>query len=184
MAATATAWHDDLSSLFTPSTTQFNGAKGHKDSIQGRLDYVLGVHRMFEIGSLRHGTGLWQYSDADYLVSLKGIQPTSPLTMLTKVKEALQARFTSTTITIRQPAVVCHFSDGIVEVVPGYISSGGAYLIADPRGGWMKSFPKSAISTSTRSTRSSAAAERRSWHVASRYGSTNETSPFRRATSR
>lgn len=142
MAATATSWLKDLSSLFTPSATQFDGAKGHKNSIHARLDYVLGVHRMFEIGSLRHGTGVWQYSDADYLASLKGIQPTSPLTMLTKVKQALQGRFTSTTITIRQPAVVCHFSDGIVEVVPGYISSGGGYMIADPRGGWMKSFPE------------------------------------------
>lgn len=142
MTATATSWLNDLSSLFTPTATQFDGAKGHKASIETRLDYVLGVYRMFEIGSLRHGTGVWQYSDADYLVSLKGIQPSSPLTTLTKVKEALQARFTSTTITIRQPAVVCHFSDGIVEVVPGYIASGGGYMIADPRGGWMKSFPE------------------------------------------
>ena len=142
MTGTATSWLNDLTSLFTPTATQFDGAKGHKASIETRLDYVLGVYRMFEIGSLRHGTGVWQYSDADYLVSLKGIQPSSPLTMLTKVKEALQVRFTSTTITIRQPAVVCHFSDGIVEVVPGYIASGGGYMIADPRGGWMKSFPE------------------------------------------
>lgn len=142
MAGTATSWLNDLTSLFTPTASQFDGAKGHKAAIEARLDYVLGVYRMFEIGSLRHGTGVWQHSDADYLVSLKGIQPTSPLTMLTKVKEALQARFTSTTITIRQPAVVCHFSDGIVEVVPGYVSLGGGYMIADPRGGWMKSFPE------------------------------------------
>jgi hypothetical protein len=142
MTATATSWLNDLTSLFTPTATQFDGAKSHKASIESRLDYVLGVYRVFEIGSLRHGTGVWQYSDADYLVSLKGLQPTSPLTMLTKVKEALQARFTSTSITIRQPAVVCQFSDGIVEVVPGYISSEGGYMIADPRGGWMKSFPE------------------------------------------
>jgi len=142
MASTATSWLNDLTSLFTPGASQFDGAKGHKDSIQARLDYALGVYRMFEIGSLRHGTGVWQYSDADYLVSLKGIQSTSPLTMLTKVKGALQARFTSTTITIRQPAVVCHFSDGIVEVVPGYASPGGGYWIANPTGGWMKSFPE------------------------------------------
>lgn len=142
MAAAATWCLNDLTSLFTPTPSQFDGAKGHKASIEARLDYVLGVYRIFEIGSLRHGTGVWWYSDADYLVSLKGIQPSSPLTMLTKVKDALQARFTSTTITIRQPAVVCHFSDGIVEVVPGYIAAGGGYMIADPRGGWMKSFPE------------------------------------------
>lgn len=142
MSTTASSWLSDLTTFYTPSASQFEGAKSHKDAIETRLDTVLGVYRMFEIGSLRHGTGVWHYSDADYLVSLKGIQPGSPLTMLTKVKEALQARFTSTTITIRQPAVVCHFSDGVVEVVPGYIASSGGYMIADPAGGWMKSFPE------------------------------------------
>lgn len=142
MSTTASSWLSDLTGFYTPSASQFDGAKSHKDAIETRLDTVLGVYRMFEIGSLRHGTGVLHYSDADYLVSLKGIQPGSPLTMLTKVKEALQARFTSTTITIRQPAVVCNFSDGVVEVVPGYIASGGGYMIADPAGGWMKSFPE------------------------------------------
>ena len=142
MATTTTLWLNDLTTLFTPTASQFDGAKGHKDSIEAHLDYVLGVHRMFAIGSLRHGTGVWQYSDADYLVSLKGLQPTSPQTMLTKVKEALQARFTWTTITIRQPAVVCHFSDGVLEIVPGYVSAGGGYMIANPASGWMKSFPE------------------------------------------
>lgn len=142
MSTSASTWLSDLTNLYTPSASHFAGAKSHKDTIERRLDAVLGVYRMFEIGSLRHGTGVWLHSDADYLVSLKGIQPTSPLTMLTKVKEALQGRYRSTTITIRQPAVVCHFSDGVVEVVPGYIASGGGYMIANPAGGWMKSYPE------------------------------------------
>lgn len=96
---------------------------------------------MFEIGSLRHGTGVWHYSDADYLVSLKGVSPDSPWTMLNKVKEALQGRFTSTDIVVRRPAVVCRFSDGHVEVVPAYPGTSG-YFIADPSDGWMKTFPK------------------------------------------
>jgi hypothetical protein len=143
MSQTASAWLSELTSYYTPTASQFDGAKSHKDSIEARLDSVLGVYRVFEIGSLRHGTGVWYYSDADYLVSLKGIQSASPWTMLTKVKEALQARFTSTTITIRQPAVVCNFSDGIVEVVPGYIAAGGGYMIANPAGGWMETHPES-----------------------------------------
>ena len=96
---------------------------------------------MFEIGSLRHGTGVWQYSDADYLVSLKGVMPDSSLTMLNKVKETLQGRFTFTEIVIRRPAVVCRFGDGNVEVVPAYPGTSG-YFIADPSGGWMSTFPK------------------------------------------
>jgi len=142
VSTTASAWMSELTTYYTPTASQFDGAKSHKDSIETRLDNTLGVYRMFEIGSLRHGTGVWHYSDADYLVSLKGIQPSSPWTMLTKAKESLQARFPSTSITIRQPAVVCNFSDGVVEVVPGYIAAGGGYMIANPSGGWMKSFPE------------------------------------------
>ncbi|ARU41199.1 hypothetical protein CCB80_08655 [Armatimonadetes bacterium Uphvl-Ar1] len=99
---------------------------------------------MFEIGSLRHGTGVWQHSDADYLVSLKGSQPSSPWTMLNKVKESLQGRFPTTTIQIRRPAVVCQFSDGIVEVIPGYIFDGDdkGYRVASPIDGWMNTFPE------------------------------------------
>jgi hypothetical protein len=141
VATTAGAWLSELTQYYTPSSTQFDGAKSHKNSIEARLDAVLGVYRMFEIGSLRHGTGIFYYSDADYLVSLKGIRPDSSWTMLTKVKEALQARFPATTIGIRQPAVVCNFSDGTVEVVPGYIASDG-YWIADPAGNWMTSNPE------------------------------------------
>src|SRR5699024_11753525 len=78
-------------------------------------------------------------SDADYLVSLSGRRPTSPWTTLTKVKETLQERFKSTTVVIRQPAVVCCFSDGFVEVVPAFYDNG--YWVTDPAGGWMKTHP-------------------------------------------
>lgn len=138
---TAQSWLDELTSLYTPTSTQFDAAKSHRSSIEARLDTYLGVREMFEIGSLRHGTGVWQYSDADYLVSLKGVQPDSPWTMLNKVKESLQDRFPSTTIVVRRPAVVCKFSDGDVEVVPGYEGSSG-YWIANPADGWMKTHPK------------------------------------------
>jgi hypothetical protein len=97
---------------------------------------------MFEIGSLRHGTGVWQYSDADFLVSLKGVQPQSSWTMLNKVKASLQERFPSSTVVVRRPAVVCRFSDADVEIVPAYESTSGGYRIADPADDWMKTHPK------------------------------------------
>ncbi len=144
MATTANSWLAELNTYFTPSQSDFAAAKSHKDSIESRLDYEFGVYRMFEIGSLRHGTGVWYYSDVDYLVSLKGIKPTSSTTMLEKVKTSLKARFPSTTISIRRPAVVCTFSDAVVEVVPGYVDDAGGYNIADPAslGGWMKTYPE------------------------------------------
>jgi hypothetical protein len=139
---TATAWLNALTNKYTPSASQFDGARSHRASIQARLDYELGVHEMFEIGSLKHGTGVWLYSDADFLVSLKGVQPQSPWTMLNKVKASLQGRYTSTEIVIRRPAVVCKFSDGTVEVVPAYPATSG-YNISDPASdGWMRTYPK------------------------------------------
>jgi hypothetical protein len=139
---TTTAWLDELTSLFTPTTNQFDAARSHRAAIEARLDYDLGVREMFEIGSLKHGTGIWQYSDADFLVSLKGVQPDSPWTMLNKVKESLQNRFTTTEIVVRRPAVVCKFHDAVVEVVPAYESTTSGYWIADPTGEWMKTHPK------------------------------------------
>lgn len=140
MTQTATAWLNVTTTNWAPSPTQFDGASRHREAIESKLDAKLGIFGMFEIGSLRHGTGIYHYSDADYLVSLKGSQPTSPLTALNNVKAALQDRFPHTPIVTRQPAVVCRFSDGDIEVVPGYYSQSG-YLIPDPTGGWMLTHP-------------------------------------------
>jgi hypothetical protein len=144
MTTTADAWLTGLDSYFTPSASDFAAAKSHKQSIEARLDYDVGAFRVFEIGSLRHGTGVWYYSDVDYLASLKGFRPASSTTMLERVKSSLQLRFPSTNISIRRPAVVCTFSDAIVEVVPGYVEDAGGYLIADPvsLGGWIMTYPE------------------------------------------
>lgn len=141
MSASARTWLEDLTNLYTPTPTEFDAARQHRQTIEARLDGTLGLNEMFEIGSLRHGTGVWQYSDADFLASLKGVRPNSPWTMLNKVKETLQGRYPSTTIVVRRPAVVCRFSDSDVEIVPAYEATSG-YWIADPAGDWMKTFPK------------------------------------------
>lgn len=144
MTQTATQWLTALTSTYTPSSTAFDAARSHRVAIEARLDVYLGLHEMFETGSLRHGTGVRWYSDADYIVSLKGTRPSSEWTALNKVKETLQGRYPNTTIGVRRPAVACEFSDGTVEVVPAYASSdsNGGYWIPDPTGGWMKSHPK------------------------------------------
>ncbi|TDL45227.1 SMODS domain-containing nucleotidyltransferase [Microbacterium oleivorans] len=139
---TAAGWLTDLNTYYTPTTTQFSGARGHRSSIETRLNTDLGVSEMFEIGSLRHGTGVYTFSDADYLVALKGFRPESPWTMLNKVKASLEDRFKFTTVGTRRPAVVCAFSDGVVEVVPAFASTGSGYWIADPTGGWMLTHPR------------------------------------------
>lgn len=143
MGQTANQYINWLLSKYAPSSTEFDAARGHRSSIESRLDVWLGLHEMFETGSLRHGTGVSGHSDADYIASLKGSRPTST-TALNKVKEALQNRFPSTTINVRRPAVVCRFNGGLetVEVVPAYPADSG-YWIADPKeGGWMRTHPK------------------------------------------
>lgn len=137
---TAAAWLNETTSRWVPSPSQFNGARSHRTQIENKLDARLGVFLMFEIGSLRHGTGIYHYSDADYLVSLKGNRPGSPWTALNNVKSALQDRFPGTDIVIRQPAVVCRFTTGNVEVVPGFMAASG-FAIPDPTGGWMLTHP-------------------------------------------
>ena len=72
MAETTDGYLSSLINYYTPSLTYFDKARGHRSSIQTRLDNWLGVIEMFETGSLRHGTGVWCYSDVDYIVSLKG----------------------------------------------------------------------------------------------------------------
>lgn len=140
MTQSPTTWLNQTTTQWVPSPSQFDGARGHRETIRSKLDASLGIFGLSEIGSLSHGTGIHHYSDADYLVSLKGTQPQTPITALNNVKAALQARYPYTSITIRQPAVVCNFSDGVVEVVPGYSSAGG-YQIPDPTGGWMLTHP-------------------------------------------
>ena len=139
-------WLNELDDYFTPSSTQFDAAKGHRGSIETWLDKNLGIYRMFEIGSLRHGTGVWLHSDADYLVLLQGTKPQWSSSMLERVRASLVARFPTTPVAVRRPAVACHFSDCVVEVVPGYLadtaSGDHGYWIAAPDGDWMKTYPE------------------------------------------
>lgn len=136
---------NSLISKYTPSSTYFDAARTHRSGIQARLDLWLGVREMFETGSLKHGTGVWFYSDVDYFVCLKGFRPT-PTTALNKVRDALRDRYPNTTVRVSQPAVVCEFAKGdeTVEVVPAYDDAvDGGYWIPDPKTGeWMKSYPK------------------------------------------
>jgi len=144
MAQTAQQYLNSLIDKYTPSPTAFSAARTHRAGIESRLDAWFGVAEMFETGSLKHGTGVKWYSDADYLVVLKGARPTATWA-LDKVKEALQDKYPSTTIQIRRPAVVCKFNGGdeTVEIVPAYPAIGGGYWIPDPTNyEWMKTHPK------------------------------------------
>lgn len=141
---TANGYLNDLLTKYTPSSTYFDAARSHRAQVEGRLDYDFGVKEMFETGSLKHGTGVWAYSDADYLVCLKGEKPLTGTSALNKVRNSLGLRFPTTEVKVRTPAVRCDFAAGKekVEVVPAYTADSG-YWIPDPvSGGWMRTHPK------------------------------------------
>lgn len=145
MSESTLSYLDSLLSKYTPSGTYFDAARTHRSGIEARLDNWLGVKEMFETGSLKHGTGVWYFSDVDYFVSLKGSRPTST-TALNNVRNALKDKYPNTVVRVSRPAVVCEFSSGAetVEITPAFSADDGGYWIPDPKtGDWMKAHPKS-----------------------------------------
>src|SRR5688572_22866298 len=115
MTQTANQYLTSLIGRYTPSTSAFDAARRHRSGIETRLDSWLGLHEMFETGSLKHGTGVSRYSNADYIACLKGNRPT-PTTALNNVRNALRDTYPNTAIEIRRPAVVCRFNNGTETV--------------------------------------------------------------------
>lgn len=144
MTLTTNQYVDILVKHFTPSPTEFDAARGHRNSIETRLKSDLDAYRMFETGSLSHGTAVSQVSDADYFVWLPGPKPSAG-TALDRVRNSLNNRFSNTTFRVSSPAVVCTFASTArsVEIIPAYINGDYSYSIPDPQsGGWMESNPQ------------------------------------------
>lgn len=141
MALSATAWLNALNLTWSPAAGAAAGTAAHRDAIDHRLRGELGTGGMTDIGSLPHGTGVSRYSHVDSLVVLPGAKPASHWTALERVRESLQQRWPDLRIEVRQPAVVCWFDDGPIEVVPGYAHDRG-FWIADPVGEWMTTYPQ------------------------------------------
>ncbi|MFD5408604.1 SMODS domain-containing nucleotidyltransferase [Streptomyces nojiriensis] len=131
----------ELVSKLTPTASQFSAAATHRSEIQRCLENRLGIYRLFETGSLKHGTGVRGHSDSDLMVSLTGVRPTSDAA-LEAVKSVLVARYPFSNIRISRPAVVCKFLSGDVEITPAYLRPDGqSYWIPAPGGDWIVSAP-------------------------------------------
>jgi len=134
-----------------PTEAQRIAGQKHRSTVKSALESRLDVLNFFETGSFSHGTGIRYRSDIDALVSLGADRPETSYTALTWVKNALEARFHSTPVTIRRPAVVVEFASGYEtwEVIPGFLTGRGTvdqrvYDIpsATSGGGWIDSAPK------------------------------------------
>lgn len=140
---------DDFHNKIKTSAVETAAAKSHRASIESCLKNNFGLKRFTRIGSFGNGTNINGYSDVDYLASI----PTSELTQtstasLTKVRNALNNRFSSTNLRVSAPAVVCPFgtyrSEDTEIVVADYIRETNGfkvYEIADSNGGWMEVSP-------------------------------------------
>jgi hypothetical protein len=145
----AEGFRDFLTKL-TPSESESEAAKSHRNSIKTRLekdfDYL---NRFTRIGSFGNGTSISGYSDVDYLACL----PRKHLTensnsSLVKVRNSLDDRFPNTDVHVDCPAVVCPFGNSkseSTEIVPAdemeERSGYKIYDIPDCAGGWMKASP-------------------------------------------
>jgi hypothetical protein len=138
-------------SRLVPTDAQRAAGQKHRATVKSALESKLSVVSFFQTGSFSHGTGIRYRSDIDALVCLDKDRPESSYTALTWVKDALEARFPSTRVKIRRPAVVVEFAGGYEtwEVIPGFITGrGGAgqYVYDIPSamtgGGWIDSAPK------------------------------------------
>jgi len=140
---------DDFHNKIKTSAVETAAAKSHRASIESCLKNKFGLKRFTRIGSFGNGTNINGYSDVDYLASI----PTSELTQtstasLSKVRNALNYRFSSTNVRVSAPAVVCPFgaykSEDTEVVVADYIRETNGfkvYEIADSNGGWMEVSP-------------------------------------------
>jgi len=139
-------FHDKLKIVKTES----EAVKKHRASIKTCMESNFGMNRFFRTGSIGNGTNVNGYSDTDYFAGIprENLKEDSGTT-LRLVKEALQARFTSTHIYVDSPAVVVDFGDvasETTEIIPAdYLRTENGvniYDIPDGYGAWMKSSPK------------------------------------------
>lgn len=133
----------------TPSSSETDGARKHRASIEACLQNNFGLKRFVRIGSFGNGTSISGYSDVDYLACLPTEQLTQNSTCsLQKIRNALDTRFPNTGVRVSCPAVAVPFGYSAAEtteVVPAdFVKESDSYKIydiADCAGGWMKASP-------------------------------------------
>ena len=134
----------------TPTGTESENAKSHRDSIQSCLKNNFGLNYFFRCGSFGNGTSITAHSDTDYIASIPPDNlKSNSASALSDVRAALAARFPNTVgIRTNTPAVRVPFgslASETTEVVPAklhdVVDEQLIYKIADGAGGWMKTSP-------------------------------------------
>lgn len=150
MATTIDSAFSEFLSNLTPSSTESQAVQSHRASIESCLRSNFTVERYFRTGSYGHGTSIRGYSDVDYFAVLSSNNiPGKSKAALTRVRNALDARFPNTGVRVSTPAVTVPFGTlraEHTEVVPAryYNDSGDykVYEIANGNDGWMPASPE------------------------------------------
>jgi predicted nucleotidyltransferase len=144
-----------------PSPAEVSAYATHLRTIGSAVESALSINKTERIGSFTRGTAVRSISDLDLMVVLSsnerkwGRGMTTSTTTLNKVKEALVARFTTTSIRNSGSAVVLLFAGGRrpVDVVPAFYAGPykgrftqyqnyPTYTIPDASGGWLLTSPQ------------------------------------------
>jgi hypothetical protein len=144
-----------LIARIAPTASELSKARRHILSIRTRLYKDFNVKKFLQIGSHSRKTAIHQFSDVDYIVVLArdevrwGENWVSSSTILERIKNSIQARYTSTVIRRDQQAVVIGFGgdNQSVDIVPGFYWRAGpsnypVYAIPNGSGGWMETAPQ------------------------------------------
>lgn len=141
----------EFHSRLSTTKAETAAARGHRRSIEDCLKRNFGITRFFRTGSFGNGTNIRYLSDVDYFASIPSDhQRSNSNTMLTLVRNSLNARFPNTSVRVSTPAVLVPFgteASESTEVVPAYVveklrSGHFVYRIADGSGGWIRASPE------------------------------------------
>jgi predicted nucleotidyltransferase len=142
-----------LTERIQPQPRETQKAKLHLMSIRRRLTRSFDVNKFLLIGSHYRDTAVRWYSDVDFMVVLRrneakwGGDIVHSSTVLNRIRDDLNDRFTYTDVRRDQQAVVVSFSQGnhSLDVVPAIFARidklHAIYWIPDGANGWMETSP-------------------------------------------
>lgn len=157
MPNTVSEGFSTLLERIAPLAAEVEARASHAKVIRQALVSEFGdVSRLELIGSHTRRTAIRGYSDVDFLAVLKkrsvtrGESLVQPSTVLGRVKNALEDRLSGygTRLGIRGPSVTIEFSQGPVDVVPGFYNGTTAldgypvFAIPDAMGAWQDTSPQ------------------------------------------
>ena len=147
MATTVTQGFNELRDRFPMTQIQSDSAKVKVDSIKQFFnDKFVMAESAITIGSYARSSIIRVERDIDILVPLsyphyKDTYNHDPQAFLYMVRDALNTKFGSTTVSSKKVAVKLDFSTIAVDVVPCFKRQGGGYLMPSGSGNWKATNP-------------------------------------------